>query len=224
MTQPLQSERAKPNRLPDQAGDACVPGCSEAPREEGKCPAPDRPGPSADGCCGAHPQIAASSLSTAHGRCIRGHSTPIAAVHLIGPPLVSSGEINQLQLRVRELAFAGNVTKRCRQLAVLPTLFPPDPIGFWPRPAPTMAASSGPRCCASAGWSPVGAIGKQAEDAALDTEPPRARFRRGEPGDMAVWQRHGPPPSRQAMCSVSAGYETPASRNAPQAIIGVSSA
>jgi hypothetical protein len=41
MTQLFRSERAKPNRLPDQGGDACVPRHSEAPREEGKCPAPD---------------------------------------------------------------------------------------------------------------------------------------------------------------------------------------
>ena len=39
MTQLFRSERAKPNHLPDQGGDACVPRHSEAPREEGKCPA-----------------------------------------------------------------------------------------------------------------------------------------------------------------------------------------
>jgi hypothetical protein len=78
MTHPLRSERAKPNRLPDQAGDACVPGCSKAAQERANVQLLINLALLRDGWRGAQAQTAASGVSTAHRRCIRGHSTPIA--------------------------------------------------------------------------------------------------------------------------------------------------
>ena len=78
MTQLFRSERAKPNRLPDQGGDACVPRHSEAPQERGNVQLLMDLAPLRDAWHGAQAQPAASGLSTAHCRWVPGHSTPIA--------------------------------------------------------------------------------------------------------------------------------------------------
>jgi hypothetical protein len=43
---------------------------------------------------------------------------------VIGAPLISSGEIEQLLLRIRQVAFAGDLAKPCREIAVVRALLP----------------------------------------------------------------------------------------------------
>jgi hypothetical protein len=53
-------------------------------------------------------------------------------VHVIGPTLISSGEIEQLLLRVRQMAFAGDLAKRYRQITIMIAFLPPNPIAGHP--------------------------------------------------------------------------------------------
>jgi hypothetical protein len=78
MTQLFRSERAKPNRLPDQGGDAYVPRHSEAPQDGANVQLLMDLAPLKDAWHGAQAQTAARGLSTAHWRWVPGHSTPIA--------------------------------------------------------------------------------------------------------------------------------------------------
>jgi hypothetical protein len=66
MTQLFWSERAKPNRLPDQGRDACVPRYSEAPQERANVQLLMDLEPLEDGWHGtqAHPPLAASRPRT----------------------------------------------------------------------------------------------------------------------------------------------------------------
>jgi hypothetical protein len=51
-----------------------------------------------------------------------------AAVHVVGAPLISAGEIEQLLLRIRQMACAGDLAEPCGEIAVMRALSPPNPI------------------------------------------------------------------------------------------------
>jgi hypothetical protein len=53
-------------------------------------------------------------------------------VHVIGPTLISSGEIEQLLLRVRQMTFAGDLANPHRQITIMLALLPPNPIAGHP--------------------------------------------------------------------------------------------
>jgi hypothetical protein len=50
------------------------------------------------------------------------------AIHVIGPPLILLGEIEQFSLRIRRAAFARDFAESCREITVMRALLPPNPI------------------------------------------------------------------------------------------------
>jgi hypothetical protein len=51
-----------------------------------------------------------------------------AAIHVISPPLILLGKIEQFSLRIREAAFARDLAEPCREITVMRALLPPNPI------------------------------------------------------------------------------------------------
>ena len=68
MIQLFRSERANPNRLPDQDGNACVPRHSEAPQEGANVQLLMDLAPLRDAWNGARAQAAVAAISIAHWR------------------------------------------------------------------------------------------------------------------------------------------------------------
>jgi hypothetical protein len=51
-----------------------------------------------------------------------------AAIHVIRPPLILLGEIKQFSLRIRQAAFARDLAEPRREITVMRSLLPPNPI------------------------------------------------------------------------------------------------